>query len=191
MLKISQFRFLSLKKKIFTWVNSIACRLVVVVAVFHKHYSPRMMRITRVAVGMRRTAIRMSGQPWASRYDPVGLLQPHWHLRGKTLQDSCGKGMGKGMWEGFLHPYWQMPYCIQAIHLVILPFNLRYLSDNYRPPTWCLLLKVWPVKHPLTWGLVRHAEFQLPPLSRLNRNLHFNKICRWFSCEKHWARWQG
>lgn len=54
---------LSLKKKKFTCVNSISWRLVVVAAVFNKQYEQGMMRITRVALAMRKTEITMSSQP--------------------------------------------------------------------------------------------------------------------------------
>lgn len=141
------------------------------------------MRITGVALAMRKTEMRMSSQPWASWRDLVGLLQPHWDLQGKLLQHRYGKGMAiyTNVGQCSIH-------CIQVIHLIILFFNIKYLArGRYRPSIGFLLLKVWLQEHPSPCGLIRNAEFH-GPSEGVNQNLHLNKICRWFSCEKHKSR---
>lgn len=129
---------------------------------------------------MRKAEMRMSSQPWASWRDQVGLLQPHWDLQAKLLQDRYAKGMAT-----FTNVVQCSIHCIQVIHLIILLLHIKYLaSGRYRPSIRFLLLKVWPQEHPSPWGLIRNAEFHDPP-ECLNQNLHINKICRRFSCEKH------
>lgn len=138
------------------------------------------MRITGVNLAMRKTEMRMSSQPWASWRDQVGLLQPYWDLQGKLLQDRYAKGMAT-----FTNIDQCSIHCIQVIHLIFLLLNIKYLaSGRYQPSIRFLPLKLWPQEHPSPWGLMRNAEFHDPP-EGLNQNLHFNKICRRFSCEKH------